>query len=56
VLYLDVVRYLPTELTKITEIMEEKELRTRAPVDEVKLLKELSEEDNKLAQISQNHD
>ncbi|XP_065883465.1 nuclear exosome regulator NRDE2-like isoform X2 [Dysidea avara] len=54
VLYLDAVRYLPTELTKITEIMEEKELRIRAPVDEVKLLQELSEEDSKLVQTSHN--
>lgn len=52
VLYLDAVRYLPSELTKITEIMEEKELRIRAPVDEVKLLQELSEEDSKPGQIT----
>ena len=42
---MDAARYLPSELTKIVEMMEEKEIRTRAPVDEIKLLQELSEND-----------
>lgn len=40
---MDGVRYLPSQLTKIVEMIEEKEIRTRAPVDEIKLLQELSE-------------
>ena len=42
VLYLDGVYHLPSELHRVSEIMEEKELRPRAPVEEVKLLLEAS--------------
>lgn len=35
---MDAVCYFPGELDKIMEILEEKELRLRAPLEEVKLL------------------
>ena len=38
VLYYDVVRLLPSEAESVIELMEEKELRQRAPLEEVKLL------------------
>jgi len=41
---LDAARYLPSQLTRIVEMMEEKEIRIRAPVDEIKLLQEMSKD------------
>ena len=38
VLYVDAVCYFPSELAKVVEVMEEKEIRMRAPVEEVQLL------------------
>ena len=38
VLYYDAVTHFPEELSKVLEVMEEKELRIRAPLEEVKLL------------------
>ena len=38
VLYSDVVKLLPEEVERVSELMEEKELRLRAPLEEVKLL------------------
>ena len=43
-LYYDAVLYFPEEMTKILEVMEEKELRIRAPLEEVKLLLEATAE------------
>ena len=37
-LYSDVVKLLPGEAERVSELMEEKELRLRAPLEEVKLL------------------
>lgn len=42
-LYYDAVRYFPEELSKVVEVMEEKELRIRAPLEEVKLLLEATQ-------------
>ena len=38
VLYLDVLKLVPTELDKVMELLEEKELRLCIPVEEVKLM------------------
>lgn len=38
VLYYDVVKFLPSEAESVIELMEEKELRQRAPLEEIKLL------------------
>ena len=43
VLYFDGARYFPEETEKIMEILEEKELRLRTPLEEVKLLQEINE-------------
>lgn len=37
-LYSDAVKLLPGEAERVSELMEEKELRLRAPLEEVKLL------------------
>ena len=42
-LYCDAVKLLPSEAERISELMEEKELRLRAPLEEVKLLLTASE-------------
>ena len=35
---MDAVQYFPSEVERVMEIMDEKELRMRAPLEEVKLL------------------
>ena len=38
VLYLDAIKLVPDSAEQVSEFMEEKELRQRAPLEEVKLL------------------
>ena len=40
VLYVDAVRYFPEEVERVLEVMEEKGVRIRAPLEEVQLLME----------------
>ena len=39
-LYVDAVWYFPEEVERVVEVMEEKGVRIRAPLEEVKLLME----------------
>ena len=39
-LYVDAVRYFPEEVERVMKVMEEKGMRIRAPLEEVKLLME----------------
>ncbi len=45
VLYVDAVQYFPSEMERVMEVLEEKELRVRAPLEEVKLLLEAAAQD-----------
>ena len=38
VLYWDIVHHFPQELGKVVEVIEERELRIRAPLEEVQML------------------
>ena len=42
-IYFDGGQCFPEEIEKIVEIMEEKELRIRTPLEEIKLLKEINQ-------------
>lgn len=43
VLYWDAVRYFPEELERVIEVMEEREVRIRAPIEEVQMLLKATE-------------
>lgn len=38
VLYMDIVKLMPSEVDKVMELLEDKELRLCTPVEEIKLL------------------
>lgn len=40
-LYMDAVKYMPSEVDKIMELLEEKDIRLCTPLEEVKLLLQL---------------
>lgn len=44
-LYYDAITYFPEELEKVLEVMEDKELRVRTPLEEVKMLLEATTAD-----------
>jgi tetratricopeptide (TPR) repeat protein len=46
VVYWDTVRHFPTELGRVLEVMEERELRIRAPLEEVQMLLDATTQQN----------